>query len=322
MAPTCSTPCAATNIPAPHNRMFMDVRAAESTARCFPGPGGVKAGVHDVYPTIVRRQVYSGANTSGFATGPSPSPELNKMARNGVAAAERSGDELNHSDLVARTYGQLRNLIVLGRLSPGSRIIESDLADRLGVSRTPVRSALQRLQQEGFVLGLAGGRNARLAVSPLTADDGRDLLNLLGALESVAVRTAALLPERQRKGLVADLERINNAFGELVVEDSPDPESIFRTHSSFHQAHIEAVGGARIQALYGSTRPQAERYRRVYITSAPHALRGEVEEHVRIIEAVAKGDAEAAQLAVLANWANAADRLGALIDRLGDRGNW
>ncbi|MFB6240160.1 MAG: GntR family transcriptional regulator, partial [Gemmatimonadota bacterium] len=55
------------------------------------------------------------------------------------------------SDRSGETYTRLRELIVRGQLAPGSRIIETDVAERLGVSRTPVRSALQRLEQEGFI---------------------------------------------------------------------------------------------------------------------------------------------------------------------------
>jgi DNA-binding GntR family transcriptional regulator len=60
----------------------------------------------------------------------------------------------------------------------------------------------------------------------------------------------------------------------------------------------------------------------VYITATPHGLEGEVDEHKPIIEAIAKGDGPGAQLAVQANWEAAADRLGQLVDRLGDRGSW
>ena len=80
-------------------------------------------------------------------------------------------------DRIARAYQQLRELIVWGRLAPGSRVIESDIAERLGVSRTPVRSALHRLQQEGYIVGVGRGSEQRLTVAPLTQDDARDLFS-------------------------------------------------------------------------------------------------------------------------------------------------
>lgn len=226
------------------------------------------------------------------------------------------------SDLVAATYERLRSLIVLGRLSPGSRIIESDLADRLGVSRTPVRSALQRLQQEGFVSGLGGGRNARLVVSPLTREDARELIGILGAIEGLAAREAAALPQRERKLIVADQRRLNEEFGRILRMEAVDPQDVFRVHSAFHATHMEAAGLPRVRNLYESILPQAERYRRVYITVAPQGLVEEVSEHLPIIEAIERGDAAGAQMAVQENWIAAAERLAKIVDRLGDRGSW
>lgn len=225
-------------------------------------------------------------------------------------------------DLVAVTYERLRELIVTGRVSPGSRIIESDLADRLGVSRTPVRSALQRLQQEGFVLGLDGGRNARLVVSPLTREDCRELLSLMGAIEGLAARAAAALPERERKALAADQRAINDEFTAVLQRAEIDPDAVFRAHTAFHATHFDAAATPRLRNLYAAIQPQAERYRRVYITSAPRGLFGEVSEHLPIIEAIERGDGPAAQAAVQENWIAAAERMGQIVDRLGDRGSW
>src|SRR4051812_29285735 len=76
-----------------------------------------------------------------------------------------------HGSRPEQVYARLRDLIVQGLLSPGSRIIETEIAGRLGVSRTPVREALQRLQQEGFVTGNPGAQQSRLTVAPLTRMD-------------------------------------------------------------------------------------------------------------------------------------------------------
>src|SRR5437899_12486779 len=94
-------------------------------------------------------------------------------------------------DRIGRAYQQLRELIVWGRLAPGSRVIESDVAERLGVSRTPVRSALHRLQQEGYIVGVGRGREHRLTVAPLTHEDARDLFSIIGAIEALAAQHAA-----------------------------------------------------------------------------------------------------------------------------------
>lgn len=237
-------------------------------------------------------------------------------------AAPNLGADGDSRDLVTRAYEQLRALIVRGRLAPGSRIIESDLADRLGMSRTPVRSALQRLQQEGFVAALEGGKNARLTIAPLTTSDCREVLNLLGAVEGLAARWAARLPEQQRQSLARALEEDNQRLEALLGTELPEPEEVFRIHSSFHGHHLETIGAPRISAIHTAIWPQAERYRRVYITTAPHGLSGEVEEHRAIVDAIRLGDAAAAQAAVQENWERAAERLNRIIERLGERGTW
>ena len=102
-----------------------------------------------------------------------------------------SAADAPHGSRPEQVYARLRDLIVQGLLAPGSRIVETEIAGRLGVSRTPVREALQRLQQEGYVMGAPGAQQSRLTVAPLTRDDVYELLNIVGALEGLGARGAA-----------------------------------------------------------------------------------------------------------------------------------
>lgn len=227
------------------------------------------------------------------------------------------------SDLVTATYERLRDLIVHGRLSPGSRIIESDLAARLGVSRTPVRSALHRLQQDGFVLSSGGGRNARLSVSPLTQEDGREVLGILGVLEGHAAFQAAELEARSREPLVGELRRLNDELARLIRDETRDHEHLFRVHSLFHQEPMLSIAAPRLRSLHDMIRPQAQRYRRIYLASTGSGVFSvELEEHMPIIEAIEQGDSLGAQVAVQRNWVGAAERLARIIGELGERGHW
>src|SRR5213076_3388596 len=115
-----------------------------------------------------------------------------------------------HGSRPDQVYARLRDLIVQGSLAPGSRIIETEIATRLGVSRTPVREALQRLQQEGFVNGTPGAQQSRLTVAPLTRADVHELLNVVGALEGLGAFEAAALEETRRRALAAELREIND----------------------------------------------------------------------------------------------------------------
>src|SRR5213082_3797669 len=134
-----------------------------------------------------------------------------KPAQRGAQRTKRSsGDTADapHGSRPEQVYARLRDLIVQGSLSPGSRIIETEIASRLGVSRTPVREALQRLQQEGYVMGSPGAQQSRLTVAPLTRDDVYELLNIVGALEGMGARGAALLSQTERRNLVRDLKAL------------------------------------------------------------------------------------------------------------------
>src|SRR3954449_9411305 len=114
-----------------------------------------------------------------------------------------------HGSRPEQVYMRLRDLIVQGLLSPGSRIIETEIAGRLGVSRTPVREALQRLQQEGFVMGAPGAQQSRLTLPPLTRDDVHELLDIVGSLEGLGARRAAGIDTAERRALARELRALN-----------------------------------------------------------------------------------------------------------------
>src|SRR5690349_15950432 len=100
-----------------------------------------------------------------------------------------------------QVYRKLRELIIRGQLAPGSRVVETDVASRLGVSRTPVRAALQRLQQEGFIIDTPSLQQSRPTVAPLTREDARELFNIVAEIEGLAARFAASKPPGERESL-------------------------------------------------------------------------------------------------------------------------
>ena len=244
---------------------------------------------------------------------------MNAVRGNGVVATDGAA---SRGENVARAYDQVRELIVWGRLSPGSRIVESEIADRLGISRTPTRSALHRLQQEGYVTALNRGKERRLIVAPLTQDDARELFHIVGQLEGLAARSTAELPTARRADVVARLRELNRQLGEVARQPRPDPLRIFDLDTAFHRTYVESGGGPRLLALHDATKPQAERYIRLYISSLVDEITTSVEEHETIILHIERGDPVAARQAVDTNWSNAALRLSKVIGTLGERGSW
>jgi DNA-binding GntR family transcriptional regulator len=249
---------------------------------------------------------------------PSPSRRT-AAARLGRPRAAGSGDD--RSDSVSRAYEQLRGLIVSGQLSPGARIAERAVAQRLGLSRTPVRSALHRLQQEGFVDSYGRGSDQRLVVTPLTQEDGREIMLIVGHLEGLAARMAAGLPRRERTQVVRRLRALNRALAQESRKRGP-PTRIFELDQAFHHEYVEDVISPRLRALHDAIKPQVERYSRLYVSALADELPTSVREHDVIIRAIAKGDPAAAQRAVETNWRNAGNRLARVIAHMGERGMW
>ena len=213
-------------------------------------------------------------------------------------------------------------MIVWGRLAPGARIVEAEIAERLGVSRTPTRSAIHRLQQEGYVTAPDRVKERRLIVAPLTQEDARELFEIVGQLEGLAARGAAALDGKPRAKLVQGLRRLNTDLGAAARERRPDPMGIFDLDTAFHRSYVEAGSGPRLLALHDATKPQAERYVRLYITSLIDEIATSVDEHGVIVDAIDAGDPGRAQRAVDSNWHNAALRLSRVIQALGERGCW
>jgi DNA-binding GntR family transcriptional regulator len=225
-------------------------------------------------------------------------------------------------DRPAQAYAQLRTLIVQGKLAPGSRIIETDIAERLGVSRTPVREALQRLQQEGYVIGAPLPHQSRLTVAPLTKQDVRELLNIVGTLEGLAAFGAAERPPAERAALARALRALNADFRRAAEARETDHNHVYEVDEAFHRRLMDEGAGARLRALHDAVKPQAERYIRMYISLLVGDVRPSVDEHDVIIRAIRDGDAEGAQQAVQANWRHAAARLERVIELAGERGSW
>jgi DNA-binding GntR family transcriptional regulator len=249
-----------------------------------------------------------------------PSPALRKPPRARRAASDDSGSE-GRSDNVSRAYRDLRSVIVWGQLPPGSRISERVLAERLGLSRTPVRSALHRLEQEGFIASSGRGRERRLIVAPLTMDDGQELFRIVGHLEGLAARTAAGLPPARRKEIAARMRELNR---ELASQSRTRGAAarFFELDLHFHAAFVENVAGPRLVTLHRAIKPQCERYTRLYVSVLLDELPTSVKEHEVIASSIVRGDPDAAQEAVETNWNNAAIRLARIISQHGERGSW
>jgi DNA-binding GntR family transcriptional regulator len=182
-------------------------------------------------------------------------------------------------------YEQLRESIVEGRIHPGEPLVEATLAATYGVSRTPVREALTRLQQEGLVQ--RGDRG--LIVRESSPEEILDIYDTRVILEAQAARLAA----KRRTEL--DLARIRNEqsrMHECLTGEWPAHESAQRNRA-FHHAIWRASGSASLIELLERLNRLLGRYPATTL-AFPGRLETADVEHNQIIDAIVSGDAELA----------------------------
>ena len=225
--------------------------------------------------------------------------------------------------LADSAYDRLRDSIVTLRLAPGAPLTELDLCKRLRISRTPVRTALLRLAQEGLV---TGGRGVgRLSVAPLTAEDMRELFVMVGVLDGVAARLAAELEEPERNAVADEAAALNERLRTLSsASDLADIRSAQDLDLRFHRCYESAGGGPRLLAKLRALHGQRERYIRVYTEALlqAHGVEDSLDEHTAIVDAIRRGDAERAEHEAIFNYRNALERYRRIVAAHGDRGSW
>lgn len=183
-------------------------------------------------------------------------------------------------DVVFQT---LRQAILRGELEPGERLMEMHLADRLGVSRTPIREAIRKLELEGLVV-MIPRRGA--IVASITEKDLRDVLEVRRTLEIMAAQLAC---ERIRPEQLEELERAGNDFQKL--KDTDDYTSLAEADVRFHDIIYGAAGNQRLITILNNLREQMYRYRLEYLkdTGSHERLNNE---HQLICEAIRERDKE------------------------------
>src|SRR4026209_1750547 len=146
-------------------------------------------------------------------------------------------------------------MIVRGQLAPGARIVETEVAERFGISRTPVRAAFQRLEREGYVFA-SPTHQARMTVAPLTREDVGELLEIVGELEGLAARRAAQLSESARDRVAKALPALNADFRRAASAKGAQPGKLYELDEKFPRRYVEAgAGPARRPPPDGATPP-------------------------------------------------------------------
>lgn len=182
-------------------------------------------------------------------------------------------------------FNTLRRAILRGELKPGERLMEIQLANKLGVSRTPIREAIRKLELEGLVLMIP---RKGAEVAEITEKNLRDVLEVRCALEELAVQLAC---DRIDEDGLKELRNAADTFRKVL--DSDDITQIAQADVDFHDVIFKATDNKRLIQLLNNLREQMYRYRIEYLKKKecyPQILH----EHQEIIESIAGRDKERA----------------------------
>ncbi len=191
----------------------------------------------------------------------------------------------NYKPLRDVVFESLRKAIVEGNLKPGQRLMEVQLAEQLGVSRTPVREAIRKLELEGFVIMLP---RKGAYVADMSVKDIIDVLEVRGALEGLAANLAA---ERMDENEIEELKKASEALNKAM--ETEDLDEILKRDVEFHQHIFEASGNKKLTQMINSLWEQVYRFRAGYM-SDQNAMQGIIEEHEHLIDAIVSGEGEKA----------------------------
>jgi len=199
---------------------------------------------------------------------------------------------MSRSLLRDQAYEALREAIEEGVLEPGERLNEAELVGWLGVSRTPIREALTRLEHAGLVQ-TTPGRLTRVA--PLSAAAAADAQTVVAAMHEAAMREA--VPSMTQ----ADLDEMVSANQRLArALDGSDVDAAIDADDAFHRVAVKRCGNAALSSVLAQFTPSLRRIERLRFGSL--SGRASVEQHDDIIRLCAQGAEVEAAVATRANW--------------------
>jgi len=182
----------------------------------------------------------------------------------------------------------IKDAINDGTFKGGEKVSETELAKKLGVSRTPVREALRLLNNEGYIKLMP---NASFVVNNFDAKDAIEIYQVRRALESEAAAMAArTISEEQKKELIDLYNRINDL--KIVTEELKGQEFV-KIDMDFHKKIIEISGNSRLLLISESLRDRLYRSR-ISIAAVENAIQICSDQHKDILEAIIRNDSEMA----------------------------
>ena len=187
----------------------------------------------------------------------------------------------HHQTLREKILETIRESILKGQLKPGEKVAEPELAERFGISRTPIREAFRQLESEGYLTVIP---RKGAVVTALSERAVEEFYAIKSILEGYAAQMAA---ENMSDKDIAKLESINQKLQKLA--DEGDVKSFFRVHNEFHEVFIRAAGNEKLMELINQLMLKFNRFRLASL-SLPGRMDISVKEHEKIIKAFKRKD--------------------------------
>jgi len=197
----------------------------------------------------------------------------------------------NHMTLREKIVETVRSAIVNGQIPAGTRVAEPELADRFGISRTPIREAFRQLESEGFIMVIP---RKGAVVASLSEKDISDFYDLKTVLEGYAARCAAsTLTEKD----IQKMETVNRQMQTAAAKK--DLRRALTLHNEFHDIFLKSCGNEKLHSIVQNLVSQFQRFR--LILAIRGKMDGSIKQHEEIIEAFRKQDAALAESLVMKN---------------------
>ncbi len=226
-----------------------------------------------------------------------------------MAAKRRSEGPVGAVSICDRAYNLIKRQIITNETPAGTQINDREIAERLGVSRTPIREAILLLQKEGFVEVMP---RHGVRVRPIFPEDIRELFDILTALETLAV--GLLAARRPALEAIGPLIEAVKAM-ETALKKGEFPAWI-EADERFHRSLFQLAGNRRLAEAGMRYRDQVQRAHVVALKLRPTPIKS-VEGHAKLIELIRRGEVEAARACHYAEWVRAGEELLAGVTRCG-----
>jgi DNA-binding GntR family transcriptional regulator len=229
----------------------------------------------------------------------------------GKGVGEGEGEGLREQRSTQFAYQRLKQKILDNDYPPSAQVLESELAREFNVSRTPVREALVRLEQEGL-LTIVPRHGAR--ISALSPSDMREIYELLMSLEPTAVELLAR--RRPSSAEISTLVEACDAMESSLKGSPPDLKAWAHADEAFHINLARLCGNRRLAAMIMQVWDQAHRARMFTLSLRPLPVKS-TQEHRAVVDAILAGDSERARTLYVDHRRRGGEELASIIERHG-----